>query len=224
MGPTSGIVDLDCDGGRAEDSLRKLFGGEPPDTLSFASRRGRHLLFRYDPRFAELQAAFKSDEYPDLEFRLGGSKAAQDRYSTVHRRWRSPRMAHELRGSRMEVIAKIVAAAPKAEQRTTAPDDFLGSVGSELQAAKLQCLKAYFKPQYPILCRQGRLRLSLPFRLLPRARPATYRRRSVVYVNADGSHAFNCKHAKCTTRLSMTWKQSTGRCIRPSKSVPTLTV
>jgi hypothetical protein len=77
LGPTSGVVDLDCDGPRAEDSLRRLFGGEPPDTLCFASKRGRHLLFRYDPRFAELEAFFHSDEYADLEFRLGGSAAAQ---------------------------------------------------------------------------------------------------------------------------------------------------
>ena len=77
LGPTSGVVDLDCDGPAAEASLRKLFDGEPPATLSFASKRGRHLLFRYDPRFAELKNAFKSDDYPDLEFRLGGSAAAQ---------------------------------------------------------------------------------------------------------------------------------------------------
>jgi hypothetical protein len=77
LGPTSNVVDLDCDGPLAEESLRKLFEGDPPATLSFASKRGRHLLFRYDPRFAELQAAFHSDQYPDLEFRLGGSKAAQ---------------------------------------------------------------------------------------------------------------------------------------------------
>jgi hypothetical protein len=77
LGPTSGVVDLDCDGPQAEQSLRKLFDGEPPATLSFASKRGRHLFFKYDPRFAELPAAFKSPDYPDLEFRLGGSAAAQ---------------------------------------------------------------------------------------------------------------------------------------------------
>ena len=77
LGPTSSVIDLDCDGPRAEESLLRLFDGPPPATLSFASRRGRHLFFRYDPRFAELSAAFHSDEYPDLEFRLGGSKAAQ---------------------------------------------------------------------------------------------------------------------------------------------------
>jgi hypothetical protein len=77
LGPTSGVVDLDCDGPEAEASLLKLFDGPPPATLSFASKRGRHLLFRYDPRFAELKNAFKSPDFPDLEFRLGGSGAAQ---------------------------------------------------------------------------------------------------------------------------------------------------
>lgn len=77
LGPKSGVIDLDCDGPRAEESLLKLFDGPPPATLSFSSARGRHLLFQYDERFGALTNAFKSPEYPDLEFRLGGGAAAQ---------------------------------------------------------------------------------------------------------------------------------------------------
>jgi hypothetical protein len=77
LGPASGVIDIDCDGPQAEASLLRLFDGPPPATLSFASRRGRHLLLRYDERFAGLKAAFKPAEYADLEIRVGGGKGAQ---------------------------------------------------------------------------------------------------------------------------------------------------
>ena len=73
LGPKSGIIDIEIDGPDGEESLVKLFGGEIVDTLGWSSRRGRHRIFRYDPRLARLcKSKIESPELPGVEIRIGG--------------------------------------------------------------------------------------------------------------------------------------------------------
>jgi hypothetical protein len=93
LGPGRGpggswLVDVEGDGERAVAALEKLVGGEPPDTVSWASTRGSHRLFGvHGPRLEGALAAagaredkgspgvWHLEQFPDLEFRVGGFKA-----------------------------------------------------------------------------------------------------------------------------------------------------
>ncbi len=89
LGPDAGpdgawLADLECDGPEGAESLRKLFGGPPPDTMGWGSTRGPHRLYAVDQAFANALAAlagkpdgkgvYHLDDFPDLEFRAGGFK------------------------------------------------------------------------------------------------------------------------------------------------------
>ena len=54
LGPRSGLVDFDCDGPEAEQTLLDLFGGEIPETPTWRSRRGLHRLFQWHPALEQL--------------------------------------------------------------------------------------------------------------------------------------------------------------------------
>lgn len=73
LGPESGFVDVECDSPEAETTFLELFG----DIRSpcWASKRGRHHLFRYDARLGDLPGTVKLPS--QLEFRLGNGKAVQ---------------------------------------------------------------------------------------------------------------------------------------------------
>lgn len=72
LGPESGILDVEEDGPEGADSLRKLFGGRIPETVSWTSSRGTHRIFHRLDAFDVIgKAVFKLPEYPDLEFRIG---------------------------------------------------------------------------------------------------------------------------------------------------------
>jgi putative DNA primase/helicase len=82
------LIDLEGDGPQADDSLVKLFDGEVVETLGWNSVRGSHSLFVVAEDFLDgMMAAgavegkghgksgvWKLDEFPDLEFRIGGFK------------------------------------------------------------------------------------------------------------------------------------------------------
>jgi hypothetical protein len=73
LGPEGGIVDIECDGPKGEESLAKLMGGEVVLTLGWSSARGPHHIFRYDPRLARYgKSVVKLPKLPDLEIRVGG--------------------------------------------------------------------------------------------------------------------------------------------------------
>jgi hypothetical protein len=72
LGPASGVVDLEVDEPDGEESLRRLFGGEVLDTLSWSSRRGPHRLYQWDDRLAVLSSGtLHLPAYPGLEIRCG---------------------------------------------------------------------------------------------------------------------------------------------------------
>jgi hypothetical protein len=48
LGPVSGLVGVDVDGGEGERILGELSGGDLPRTLTFATGRGRRLLYAVD--------------------------------------------------------------------------------------------------------------------------------------------------------------------------------
>lgn len=74
LGPLGGVIDAEIDGPEGADSLRKLLGCEPPDTLAWSSRRGIHRLFRWDARIAAAaheKGIIKRPDLPGLEIRIG---------------------------------------------------------------------------------------------------------------------------------------------------------
>lgn len=83
------LIDIEGDGERARESLAKLLGGEVPDTPAWSSRRGEHNLFVVDidrlqraliaagaveGKDEKGKGAWHLDEFPGLEFRIGGRK------------------------------------------------------------------------------------------------------------------------------------------------------
>lgn len=68
-------IDVECDGPEAEIDLRELFDGEPPQTVSWTSRRGPHYLFAANERLLALGTAVI--KWKSVEVRVGGAKAAQ---------------------------------------------------------------------------------------------------------------------------------------------------
>jgi P4 family phage/plasmid primase-like protien len=85
------LIDLEGDGEHAAESLRTLLGGEEPDTPSWASTRGNHVIFVADGErlLSLLKAAGAKEgnqerigvwhlpELPDLEIRVGGYKTGK---------------------------------------------------------------------------------------------------------------------------------------------------
>lgn len=131
LGPTGGIIDLDCDGPDAEASLAKLFDDEIPETLGWSSLKGRHLVFVWDDRLAAVgKIKFTSDQYPGLEFRIGAGEkdgkpsqaqtacppTLSDKGAT--RRWNGVQSIERLTDS---VIDRILAASVKHESNGHAP-------------------------------------------------------------------------------------------------------
>lgn len=76
LGAGSGIIDFEGDGPDAEKTLLAVFGGEPPVTPTYKSKRGKHRLFRFrDDLPGQGKNHFKVG---DLEIRTGyGDKGAQ---------------------------------------------------------------------------------------------------------------------------------------------------
>ncbi len=79
LGPLGGVIALDPDTPEAVESVRTLFEGDPPPTLSWTSTRGAPMLFEWDDRLEVIgKAVFAHESLPGLEVRLGaGGKAAQ---------------------------------------------------------------------------------------------------------------------------------------------------
>ncbi len=74
LGPDAGVIDVECDGERGEESVRALCGGDAPETLSWSSRRGCHRLYAWDDRLALLTSGtLHPPGHPDLEIRIGGA-------------------------------------------------------------------------------------------------------------------------------------------------------
>lgn len=74
LGPETGLVDIEVDGDGGEESAARLLGDPPSPTLSYQSRRGRHRLYRYDPRLGQLangSGVIKHPDLPGLELRIG---------------------------------------------------------------------------------------------------------------------------------------------------------
>ncbi len=70
LGPVSGLIDVECDGEEATAAYDRLLGNVLAP--SWASKRGKHHLYKYDERLADLPNAV---HYEGVEFRLGNGKA-----------------------------------------------------------------------------------------------------------------------------------------------------
>jgi hypothetical protein len=72
LGPISGLIDVECDSEEASEQFNILFGN--PITPCWQSTRGKHYLFQFDPRLADLLNVI---HYNDIEFRLGTNGQTQ---------------------------------------------------------------------------------------------------------------------------------------------------
>lgn len=111
LGPTSGLIDFDCDSPAAEETLQRLFGGQVPRTPTYQSAKGLHRLFRWSDSLPASEISKAKFVVDGLEIRIGGGdKAAQTVFPpSAGRAWViSPAdcPVAELPG---EVLAKIAA-------------------------------------------------------------------------------------------------------------------
>lgn len=73
LGPDSGLIDAEADSSAEERALGKLFDGDPPITPTFASRRGKHRLFRYSKYLRDKKIGVA--HFEGLGVRIGADKA-----------------------------------------------------------------------------------------------------------------------------------------------------
>jgi hypothetical protein len=91
LGPRSGIVDIEADTPQAEQTFAELFAGSEVVTPTFASKRGKHRLFRFDERLAQFGKA--ALHVGALEVRIGANGRAAhsllppSRVEDVERQW-----------------------------------------------------------------------------------------------------------------------------------------
>ena len=204
LGPKSGVLDLEVDGPEGEASRRKLFGGEPPVTPRWQSLRGRHDLFKYDNRLAMLGASFKHRDYPGLEFRIGGASAQSiippSTVDGFRREWEVSLVDHDPSELPEEVVQKIILlkTGERSAEHMQNRSDALDCLGDDLRDSKMAKLAAYFKKhgiEHSVESIGGICRIR--FENCPLRGSAHRDGGAVVFVNADGSHWFDCKHAKC---------------------------
>jgi hypothetical protein len=83
-GPSSKLIDVECDSEEAEAALVELFGGPEnfPDCPTFSSGRGKHRLFAWSAELATLPESGKAVfKFRGIEFRIGGGgKGGQSVY------------------------------------------------------------------------------------------------------------------------------------------------
>lgn len=74
LGPDGGVIDIEVDDPEVgPESLERLLGTDSIETLGWSSRRGSHLLFRWDERLAAFEnAVYHLADFPGIEVRLGG--------------------------------------------------------------------------------------------------------------------------------------------------------
>ena len=121
LGPVSGVVDVKCDSEMATTAYAKLFADI--STPSWGSKRGRHYLYRFDPRLESLPGVVK---YQEVEFRLGNGKAAQSiippsTVDSVRREWIVSPKDCEPAKLPEAVIQALLALPPAAKHRARKP-------------------------------------------------------------------------------------------------------
>ncbi|HUY88988.1 MAG TPA: bifunctional DNA primase/polymerase [Pirellulales bacterium] len=194
LGPPSGVIDLEVDGEGGEDSLRKLFDGEPPEGPSWQSTRGIHRLYLWDDRLAGLGAKFTADEYPGLEFRIG-AEAAQSvcppsKVDGVKREW-----IHEGEPAPLpeSVIGKIVSLGNKPQP--TVYDSLFGNAQKDKLARLLAWADRFGVPLSQQQSTNDKDTIVLTFGYCPIRGHEDGG--ATIFVNSDGSHVFHCHHSKC---------------------------
>jgi len=194
LGPRSGVIDIEIDGEGGEDSLRKLFDGEP-ETMSWSSKRGTHYVVKYDERFENLGAKFVHPDFPGLEFRIGGAdKGAQSVMppSTVDGVTRKFLNDCDPIALPESVIAKILAAGNK--PKIVAQESIFGDLQND-KLARLQAWADRFDVPMHLDGKNDKGAFALKFDGCPLRGHADGA--ATVFVNDDGSHVFTCFHTKC---------------------------
>ena len=194
-GPVSDCIDVECDSETATKSYDELFAGTRAP--GWNAKKGRHHLYKHDPRFANLPAVVK---LLGIEFRIGGNgKAIQSicppsTVDGVTRQWIINAEDCEPPPVPEHVIATLLAA-PKAKpsvQHTEIPGAQQAAVRRMLRYCERVGLKVQGThgedPTYIDL-------LNCPYKHLENEKGAP-----AFVVNADGSVAFHCFHASCADK------------------------
>jgi len=143
LGSLSGVIDVEGEAAESEAGLKELFGGEIPATPSWASTRGTHRLFKYDPRLEAIdKASFKyaAGTPKEVEFRLGcGKKGAQSLLppSKTDKKARTWIVAFDQPVAALPdaVIEKLLPAAAPPESKTYSGKAKLGTPGGEFNTS-----------------------------------------------------------------------------------------
>lgn len=199
LGKRGGIVDIEIDGPDGEESLRKLFDGEPPEAPSWRSKRGRHRLYLYDDRFDDFPVKVELADYPDVEFRVGGAeKGAQSLAppSTADgftREWENDCEPQSL----PEVVILRILEGYAGKPTPVICDSPFGSA----QQDKLAKLLAWAE-RFGVPVRQHSANdkgvVVITFEFCPIRGHEDGG--STIFVNDDGSHVYHCHHTKCQGR------------------------
>lgn len=198
LGPDSGIIDIEGDGDGWQAALTELFGGEPPRTPSYKSKRGEHRLCKYDPRLAGITTV----KLGPLEIRVG-SNAAQSLLppSTTDgftREWVVRPDECEPATLPDVVIDRILAAAPAKAASGGGGDDLFRLGETEfitLEKSVVGYLEnAGFKP---IATRRETDATYFDLSYCPRRGPMHRDGRPAVILHRDGGITLKCFHAKC---------------------------
>ena len=130
----SAVADIEVDGPEGLESLSKLLGDAPPETLGWKSRRGPHRLYRYDyDRVTSILGADHpvsvKDEalFPGLEIRVGSPKQSQScvpptETGGVRREWDGPHHISWVNEAFYESLARITPDATAPEPDDGEPD------------------------------------------------------------------------------------------------------
>ena len=205
LGLASGVVDFEVDGPGGEESLHKLFNGEPIPAPCWSSTRGRHRLYQYDDRFAGLGTKFTHDEYPGLEFRIG-AEAAQSvippsEVDGFRREWQidivdvpPPPLPEAvilaILGLRTSTTTTVAFGRSGYDALDSIEDDIRSSVRSRLEAW-------HERYDIPVRIVHGEDKDKFTYPYCPIRGPQHADGGAVIFVNADGSYAFHCSHNKC---------------------------
>ena len=135
LGKGAGIIDVEVDDPETgHESLAKVLGGECVESRGWTSRRGCHLLFRWDDRLLAFgKAILKPKALPGLEIRIGaGSEGAGTQFQSVC----PPSPMTDL------VDGQVVDLAPREwngiDEIAELPEAFWGAIAEALEAERVK--------------------------------------------------------------------------------------
>jgi len=198
LGPISGLIDVECDDEKAIESFNKFFVNLV--TPCWQSLRGRHYLFQYDPRLADLPSVVK---WQGIEFRLG-TKSSQSIIPPsivdgVQRQWIISLQQYAPLALPVSIIQELLAL-PKQQKTSISNTDLPEQKNKTVKKIKKYCERVglpivSIKEDY-----EGRVFINLqqcPFSHAEHQNGGA----PAFIINKDGSVGFHCFHPDCANKI-----------------------